>query len=94
MSFIGALNFYTNIIETLHVNLKPFYDLLHENTSWKWTDEQERFFQTLKTSLTSDTDLTIPNTNHPFFFTVDSSLIGLGAVLFQLNEQNQMKVIS
>ena len=24
MSFIGALNFYTNFIGTLHVNLKPF----------------------------------------------------------------------
>ena len=48
----------------------------------------------MKTSLTSDTALTIPNTKHPFFFTVDASLIGLGAVLFQLNEQNQMKVFS
>ena len=30
LSFIGALNFYTNIIEKLHINLKPFYDLLHK----------------------------------------------------------------
>ena len=45
-------------------------------------------------SLTSETELTIPNTKHPFFITVDASLIGLGAVLFQLNGQNKMKVIS
>ena len=45
-------------------------------------------------SLTSETELTIPNTKHPFFIKVDASLIGLGAVLFQLNEQNKMKVIS
>ena len=32
MSFIGALNFYTKVFEKLHINLKPFYDLLHENT--------------------------------------------------------------
>ena len=32
MSFIGALNFYTNIIDKLHNNPKPFYDLLHENS--------------------------------------------------------------
>ena len=30
--FIGALNVYTKFIEKLHINLKPFYDLLHENT--------------------------------------------------------------
>ena len=89
MSFIGALNFHTKFIEKLHIKLKPFYELLHENTPWKWTDEQERLFQTLKTSLTSDTDLTLPNTKHPFFITVVASLIGLGAVLFQLNDQNQ-----
>ena len=94
MSFIGALNFYTKFIEKLHINLKPFYDLLHENTPWKWTDEHESFFQKLKMSLTSETELTKPNTKHPFFITVDASLIGLGAVLFQLNEQNKMKVIS
>ena len=94
MSFIGALNFYTKFIEKLHINLKPFYDLLHENTPWKWTDEHKSLFQKLKMSLTSETELTIPNTKHPFFITVDASLIGLGAVLFQLNEQNKMKVIS
>ena len=94
MIFIGALNFYTKFIEKLHINLKPIYNLLHENTPWKWTEDHERLFQTLKTSLTSNTEPTIPNTKHPFFITVDASLIGLGAVLFQLNEQNQMKVIS
>ena len=90
MSFIGALNFYTKFIEKLHINLKPFYDLSHENIPWKWTDEHESLFQKLKMSLTSETELTIPNTKHPFFITVDASLIGLGAVLFQLNEQNKM----
>ena len=93
MSFIGALNFYTKFIEKLHNNLKPFYDLFHENTPWKWTDEHESLFQKLKMSLTSETGLTIPNTKHPFSITVDASLIRLGAVLFQLNEQNKMKVI-
>ena len=94
MSSIGALNFYIKIIEKLHVNLNPFYNLLHENTPWKWTDEHEIFYQKLKMSLTSETELTIPNTKHPRFITVDALLIGLGAVLFQLNEDNKMKVIS
>ena len=68
MSFIGALNFYTKLIEKLHINLEPFYDLLHENTPWKWTDEHERLFQKLKKSLTSENELTKPNTKHPFFY--------------------------
>ena len=92
--FIGALNFYTNFIKKLHVNLKPFYDLLNENTPRSWFSKHETFFHKVKNALTSDTELTIPNTKHPFFITVDASLIGLGAVLFQLNENNKMKVLS
>ena len=44
--------------------------------------------------MTADTELTIPNTKHPFSITVDASLVGLGAVLFQMNEENKMEVIS
>ena len=94
MSFIGALNFYTKFIEKLHINLKPFCDLLHENTPWSWTTEHGTLFHKLKNALTSETELKIPNTKHPFFITVDASLIGLGAVLFQFNDNNKMKVIS
>ena len=48
MSFIGALNFYTKFVGKQHINLKLFYDLLHENTPRKWTDEHERLFQPTK----------------------------------------------
>ena len=75
MSFIGALNVFTKFKEKQRINLKPFYDLLHENTPWKWTVEHESLFQKLKMSLTSETELTIPNKKHPFFITVDASLI-------------------
>ena len=68
MSFISTLNLNTKFIEKLHINLKLFFDLLNENTPWKWTDEHERLFQKLKMSLTSETELTIPNTKHPFFY--------------------------
>ena len=94
MSFIGALNFYTKFIEKLHINVKPFYDLLHENTPWSWTTEHEALFHKMKNALTSDTELTIPNKKHPSSITVDASLIGLGAVLFKLKENNIMKNIS
>ena len=67
MSFLGALNFYTKFFENLHNNLKPFYDLLHENTPWLLTTAHGTLFHKLKIALFSDTELTIPNTKHPFF---------------------------
>ena len=66
MSFLGALNVYTQSIEKLYFILKPFYDLLHENTPWYWTDKDECLFQAFKTSFTCETELKITNTKHPF----------------------------
>ena len=94
MQFLGSVNFYSKFIEKLHINLKPLYTLLHDDVKFQWTPELEAIFQNVKNAMTADTELTIPNTTNPFFITVDASLVGLGAVLFQMNEGNKMKVIS
>ena len=70
------------------------YTLLHDDIKFQWTPELEKIFQNVKNAMTAGTELTIPNTTHPFFITVDASLVDLGAVLFQMNEENKMKVIS
>ena len=44
--------------------------------------------------MTAETEITILNTKHPIFITIDASLVGLGAVIFQLNEENKMRVLS
>ena len=94
MQTLGSVNFYSQFIEKLHINLKPLYTLLHDDKKIQWTPKLEKIFQDVKNSMTADTELTIPNTKHPFLITVDASLVGLGAVLFQMNEENKMKVIS
>ena len=87
-------NSYFHIFEKLHINLKPLYTLLHDDVKFQWTPELEKIFQDVKNAMTADTELTIPNTKHSFFITVDASLVGLGAVLFQMNETNKRKFIS
>ena len=94
MRFVGTLNFYSKYIENLHTNLQPLYTLLHDDVPFKWTPELDKLFNTIKQSLTKNTELAIPNTEYPFYITVDASLIGLGAVLFQPNTQNKMQVLS
>ena len=92
--FHWRTQFLLKSVEKLHKNSKHFYDLLHKKKSWNWTPGDEGVFQQLKTALTSETELTIPNAKHPFSITVNASINGIGAVLFQLNEENEMKVIS
>ena len=94
MGFVGSMNFYSIFIHNLHINLKPFYTLLHDDVTFKWTPELEEQFKKIKQSLAHNAELAIPNTSHPFYITVDASLIGLSAVLFQPNPQNKMQIIS
>ena len=94
MQFLGSVNFYSKVIEKLHINPKPLYTLLHDDVKFQWTLELEKMFQDVKSAMTAETEITISNTKHPFFITVDASLVGLGAVLFQMNEENKMRVIS
>ena len=94
MRFIGSMNFYSEFINKLHISLKPFYTLLHDDISFEWTPELDKLFNQIKLSLSKDAELAIPNTTHPFYITVDASLIGLGAVLFQPNSKNKMQIIS
>ena len=94
MQFLGSVNFYSKFIEKLHINLKPLYTFLHDDVKFQWTPGLEKILQDVTNSMTADTELTIPNTKHPFFITVDASLVGLGAVLAQMNEENKGKVTS
>ena len=75
MRFIGSTNFHSKFIEKLHVNLKPLYELLHDNFNFLWNFELETLFQQIKISITKDFILTLPNTYHPIFITVDSSFV-------------------
>ena len=67
MQFLGSVNFYSNIVEKLHINLKPLYTLLHDDAKFQWTPELEKIFQDVKNAMTAETELIIPNTKHPFF---------------------------
>ena len=87
MQFLGSVNVYSKFIEKLHIDLKPLYTLLHDDVKFQWTPELEKMIQDVKNKMTAETELTITNTKHPLFITVDASLVGLGAVLFQMKEE-------
>ena len=68
------------------------HTLLHDDVNFQWTPELEKIFQDVKNAMTGETELAILNTKHPFFITVDASLVGLGAVLFQMNEEKKWEL--
>ena len=94
MQFIGSMIFYSEFINKLHISPKSFYSLRCDNISFEWTPEIDKLFIEIKASLSKDAELVISNTTHLFHITVDASLTGLGAILFQPSTDNKMQVIS
>ena len=60
------MSFYSKYIDLLHVKKKPLYDILQNNSKFHWKKELETLFQQIKTSVTKDFFVAVPNTNHPF----------------------------
>ena len=85
MRFIGSMNFYSKFLTNYIFLSKPVHTLLHDDVSFEWTPDLDNLFNEIKLSLSKDAELAIPNTTHSFYITVDASLIGLDALLFQPN---------
>ena len=83
MKVLGSLGFYSCYIKNLHVDSKPFYDLIRDSTSFYWTEEHEKIFQMIKDRISEDTILAIPSTDYPFHVHVDLSNVGTGCILIQ-----------
>ena len=83
MRVLGCLGFYSMYIKNLHVDSKPFYDLIKTETTFQWTDEHEKLFRETKDRISEDTVLAIPDTRYPFHVHVDASSIGVGSILVQ-----------
>ena len=62
---------------------QPFYDLIKYSTSFHWTDEHEKLFQSIKDRINEDTILAVPSTDYSFHIHVESSNVGTGCILIQ-----------
>ena len=82
MNILGSLSFYSTFIKSLHVDSKPFHELLRDDVPFKWTREHEKLFQNNKDKINEKIP-TVPNPKHPFHIHIDSFSIGTGSILVQ-----------
>ena len=83
MKIVGYLGFYSCYIKNLHVDSQPFYEFINDWTSFHWTHEQEKLFQSIKDRIGKDTILAVSSTDYLFQIHVDSSNFGTGCILMQ-----------
>ena len=82
-SFIGLASYYRHFIPGFSQIAHSLYDLTKQNVPFRWTDDCETAFQTLKNKLCTAPILISPNPNLPFHIFSDASKKSVGFVLMQ-----------
>ena len=83
--FIGMVNYYRDMWIRRSDVLAPLAALTSKSTPWKWTEQHNKAFETMKQIVSKETLLTYPNFAIPFEIYTDASKTQLGAVICQDN---------
>jgi hypothetical protein len=93
-SFIGLASYYRKFIPKFSEIARPMNQLVKKDEPFKWTEAQEKAFNTLKEILVTQPILRYPDFEKTFYLMTDGSKDGLGAVLSQLDENGKEYVVA
>ena len=92
--FVGLASYYRKFIPSFATICKPLHKLTEKDAKFVWTNHCQSAFDTIKQLLTSAPVLSYPLLEgQPFLLDCDASNVGVGAVLSQL-QNDEEKVIS
>ena len=92
-SFLGVTGYYRKFVRDYATIASPLNDLTKHATEWDWTIETETAFQTLKKCFNENVPLAMPNYDLPFIIDTDASDIAVGAVLGQIDANNNERPV-
>ena len=90
-SFLGLANYYRKFVKDFCQLAAPLHQLTSKKVQFKWTEESNAAFQTLKAALVSAPILAYPDFTREFQLYVDASDSAIGMVLGQI--QNDKEVV-
>ncbi|KAL1532911.1 hypothetical protein AAHA92_32864 [Salvia divinorum] len=82
-SFHGVASFYRRFVRDFSTKASPLNHLVKNDVLFKWGEEQERAFTTLKHDLTHAPLLALPDFDKTFELECDASGLGIGGILLQ-----------
>lgn len=85
---IGMFNWFRKFIPNFSSIINPLTRLLRKNARFCWLDDQQSAFTTLKQRLTSAPILQFPKYEWPFRLAVDTSSLGIGYMLYQVDPRD------
>ncbi len=82
-SFLGFVGFYRRFIEGFARIAAPLTDLTKKDVGWRWTDVEEKSFETLRDALVTKPVLYCPNEKLDYKIVVDAGPKAVGGILLQ-----------
>ena len=91
--FLGMCNYYTKFFPRLSTESEPLRGLLKKENAWYWDENHEKAFESIKKFVTTPPILSFFDVKKRTRVAADASATGIGAVLEQLDFQNQWKPV-
>ncbi|CAG8477544.1 26847_t:CDS:2 [Dentiscutata erythropus] len=92
--FIGLASYYCRFIRGFASIARPIHKLLEKNVPYRWKEEQQNAFVTLKRHLIMAPILRYPNFKEEFFLYTDASGMRLEAILAQKDKDYKKYVVA
>ena len=92
--FIGMANWYRTFIKNFATIASPLTDCTSKRIPFHLTPAAIESFYLLREALSSAPVLAQPDFNKEFIIQCDASLVGVGGVLYQMDEQNKERPIA
>jgi hypothetical protein len=83
-SFLGLAGYYRKFIQNFSSIATPLTQLTKKGVPFVWSSQCQEAFDLLKQKLTTAPVLLLPSSDRCFVVYTDASLVGLGAVLMQI----------
>lgn len=90
-SFLGLCNYYRRFIPGYADKTERLSQLLRKGVRWKWDEECQGTFAEIKQNFIKTVQLNQPRINEPYYVQTDSSDVGIGAELYQIEKRNGEK---
>lgn len=90
-SFLGMMNYIRTTISNHAEVTAPLSSLTSAKSEFRWTQQHEEAFKKCKQAVMKATMLSFPDFKKPFLIFTDASKEAIGSVIFQRNENGDLK---
>ena len=94
MRFLGMTGFFRRFCQNFADVVAPLTNLLKKEVKFVWTPVEQEAFEKVKSMLTCEPVSKAPDFSKPFQLAVDASAIGMGAVLMQVDDNENDHPVS